>query len=199
MMEETAQGGHTAISNFCAICQSPIEAGGSSTECPACRSPYHADCWQENKGCAVYGCTAVPPTEKRDELDIPPSFWGQEHKRCPVCNAEILAAAVRCRHCGSIFSTSRPEERDEYQRRLKREGRRTGLRREAIGFFILAALPCTSWLALIIGWFWYSHNRDEIKRLPGMYSGLCRIGLVISVVEVAVIVVVMALYAVLKG
>lgn len=27
--------------------------------CPACRLVYHAECWQENLGCASYGCEQV--------------------------------------------------------------------------------------------------------------------------------------------
>jgi hypothetical protein len=26
--------------------------------CPECNVPYHAECWQENNGCAVYGCNS---------------------------------------------------------------------------------------------------------------------------------------------
>jgi hypothetical protein len=28
--------------------------------CPACGSGHHIDCWQENAGCCVHGCSAAP-------------------------------------------------------------------------------------------------------------------------------------------
>jgi len=45
---------------LCAICQSAIGEGDVRTACPGCGAPYHAECWAENGGCAVYGCECVP-------------------------------------------------------------------------------------------------------------------------------------------
>jgi len=42
--------------NTCTFCQTPIKNETEELECPSCSSPYHKDCWTENKGCAVYGC-----------------------------------------------------------------------------------------------------------------------------------------------
>lgn len=42
--------------NICSFCQTPIKNELESFICPSCHSPYHKDCWLENKGCAVYGC-----------------------------------------------------------------------------------------------------------------------------------------------
>src|ERR1700689_4080854 len=95
---------------LCAICQSPFAADDESTPCPACRSVYHSDCWQENGGGAGYGWPQVSPAEGRVALEIPAAYWGQEEKPCPRCKRQILAAAVRCRHCGATFSSSRPED-----------------------------------------------------------------------------------------
>lgn len=43
----------------CGACHSPIVAGEESTLCPSCSLPFHLDCWQENLGCAAYGCSQV--------------------------------------------------------------------------------------------------------------------------------------------
>jgi pSer/pThr/pTyr-binding forkhead associated (FHA) protein len=43
----------------CGICQSPITAGESQHACPSCHIPFHADCWNENRGCSSYGCSQV--------------------------------------------------------------------------------------------------------------------------------------------
>src|SRR5262245_19432238 len=61
----------TARETLCAICQSPMGAGERRTACPACKAEYHQDCWQDNQGCAVYGCPEVPATEHREALEIP--------------------------------------------------------------------------------------------------------------------------------
>lgn len=42
--------------NICTFCQTPIKNEAEEYSCPSCSSPYHTDCWFENKGCAVYGC-----------------------------------------------------------------------------------------------------------------------------------------------
>ncbi|HMQ68263.1 MAG TPA: RING finger protein [Ignavibacteria bacterium] len=42
--------------NTCNFCQTPIKNDNETFFCPSCSSPYHKDCWIENKGCAVYGC-----------------------------------------------------------------------------------------------------------------------------------------------
>jgi len=42
--------------SICTFCQTPIKNATEELECPSCNSPYHNDCWIENKGCAVYGC-----------------------------------------------------------------------------------------------------------------------------------------------
>jgi hypothetical protein len=43
----------------CAICQSSIYPAEEMHPCPTCGLVYHAECWQENYGCASYGCEQV--------------------------------------------------------------------------------------------------------------------------------------------
>jgi hypothetical protein len=40
----------------CAICSSSMEKAVSAISCHDCDTPYHADCWSYNGGCAIYGC-----------------------------------------------------------------------------------------------------------------------------------------------
>jgi hypothetical protein len=40
-----------------------------------------------------------------EEQDALPSM-----KRCPMCAEEVLAAAVKCKHCGSIIETAKPSD-----------------------------------------------------------------------------------------
>ena len=41
---------------ICTYCHSEIENINELVFCDECDSPYHIDCWQENNGCATYGC-----------------------------------------------------------------------------------------------------------------------------------------------
>ncbi len=41
---------------MCGICQKAISSAQASLSCPACAQPYHEKCWEENGGCAAYGC-----------------------------------------------------------------------------------------------------------------------------------------------
>ncbi len=34
-------------------------------ECPSCHVPHHLECWQENKGCSVPGCSEAPDDESK--------------------------------------------------------------------------------------------------------------------------------------
>ncbi len=170
-----------ASSTLCSICQTAIAAGEAKVACPECHAEYHEDCWRENGGCAVYGCSKVPATEKRAAVEIPVSYWGQENKTCPVCKTVILAAAVRCRICGSTFVSARPEHASEFQDRAARLQRQPTMRKMVVCFFIFSLLPCSAPLAAIVGGTWYFFVRQEINALPSLYGALSKIGLVVGV------------------
>jgi hypothetical protein len=48
-----------AAARDCSICQSPIMGGDATHQCASCSQTYHAECWNENHGCAAYGCPEV--------------------------------------------------------------------------------------------------------------------------------------------
>jgi ribosomal protein L40E len=172
--------------NTCSICLSPFTADDATTSCPACSAPYHAECWSDNGGCAVYGCRMVPNTEGLKPLEIPPAFWGREDKNCPACNALIAAMAVRCRHCGAAVE-ARPEEKVSYDRRRARRERAPSLRRGAAGMIILSLIPIVAAFAAAGGWFFYRSNRDEIRRVPGSCDGLFRIAIAVATAQSVII------------
>ena len=171
----------------CSICLSPFGPDDARTVCPACGAPYHADCWADNGGCAVYGCRMVPTTEGLKPLEIPPAFWGREDKNCPSCNALIAAVAVRCRHCGAAIE-ARPEAKQAYERRLARRGRAPQLRRGAVILIILSTIPIVAAFAAPAGWLFYGRNRDDIRKLPGSVDGLYRIAIGVATAQSAIIV-----------
>ena len=55
--------------SICPYCRAPIVAEESNELlCPGCATPHHADCFQENGGCTVFGCSAAPPEEPKLHL-----------------------------------------------------------------------------------------------------------------------------------
>jgi hypothetical protein len=44
----------------CPYCRCPLKQDGELALCPQCRAAHHADCWADNGGCAVLGCSAAP-------------------------------------------------------------------------------------------------------------------------------------------
>jgi TM2 domain-containing membrane protein YozV len=53
----------------CPYCRAPIEEPeGQAIICAGCGTPHHADCYQENGGCTVFGCSAAPADEPKLSL-----------------------------------------------------------------------------------------------------------------------------------
>jgi TM2 domain-containing membrane protein YozV len=54
------------LSSICPYCRTEIgSAEGEGMECPGCGAPHHSDCFLENGGCTVFGCSAGPTDEPK--------------------------------------------------------------------------------------------------------------------------------------
>lgn len=188
-----------STSNLCAICQTPVAEGEPITACPECHAQYHPECWQENGGCAVYGCSQVPAIEQRRSIEIPAAYWGQENKPCPSCGREILAVALRCRHCGATFSSAQPQGSEEFQQRTALESRLPKIRKSVIWIFVLSILPCTAPIGGIIGLIWYPSHKQEVAALPSLYPALSKIGIGIGLGQTVVLAIMAMLFSVVRG
>jgi hypothetical protein len=184
---------------LCAICQSALSAGEARTACPECHAEYHSECWEENRGCAVYGCKQVPATEGRSAIEVPVAYWGQENKACPACGKEILAAAVRCRHCGTVFQSARPQASDEFSRAATLKAQAPRLRQSVIWIFVLCVIPFSAPVAVIAGWFWKQSHRDEMETLPSLYPALLTIALAAGLLQTVGIVILTLLFSAFGG
>ncbi|MAX26713.1 MAG: hypothetical protein CMJ19_19645 [Phycisphaeraceae bacterium] len=182
----------------CAICHAPIVAGEETTGCAHCQSIYHTECWEYNGGCAQYGCEQCPPTEKHSDLEIPVSYWGREEKPCPFCNKTIQAAALRCRHCGTVFDSAKPQDAEQYESDTNLKKRIPAVRKQSIWLFVFCVISCTAPLAAIVGLFWYRANRKVIDKLPALHSAICKIGLGIAWLQSLIILIVALLHSVLS-
>src|SRR5579871_6961924 len=49
----------------CPYCRSPIGDGDAALACEGCGTPHHADCYAENGGCTVFGCSKAPVDEPK--------------------------------------------------------------------------------------------------------------------------------------
>ena len=135
----------------------------------------------------------MPPTEKHDALEIPMAYWGQEHKNCPVCGTQMLAAAMRCRSCGTTFDTAAPTDREQFAGKLWQQSRSPALRKQVIAVFIACVLPCTAPIGVILGFIFYSTKKSDIRELPALYDALSKIGLAVGLVETLLLAGVLAL------
>jgi hypothetical protein len=52
--------GQDLAGRSCPYCRFPLKQGAPVQTCPACHASHHADCWNDNGGCAVLGCAAAP-------------------------------------------------------------------------------------------------------------------------------------------
>lgn len=61
--QQVAQRGEQSASQhegaICGVCHTAIGPSDDATPCPSCGLMFHADCWQENRGCSAYGCPEV--------------------------------------------------------------------------------------------------------------------------------------------
>jgi len=56
----------------CPYCRAPFDAvNGEATQCEGCGTPHHADCYQENGGCTVFGCRCAPGEEPKVAVSVP--------------------------------------------------------------------------------------------------------------------------------
>ena len=184
---------------LCPVCQCRVQPEEPTVTCPECEIRYHRECWEYNGGCGVYGCSHVPATEHLDSLEVPASYWGQEEKACPVCNRTILAAALRCRHCGAMFSSAKPQNNATFRARAAFERRRPALRRTATWVLVLGILPCTALPAALFGSIWYARHREEINALPALNNALCKLGVGVAIGQTTLMIVVTLLYGICNG
>lgn len=59
-----------ASTSICSICQCPVEPHDEVTECNACGLPFHQECWEENQGCAAYGCRNVHALKQGPDISV---------------------------------------------------------------------------------------------------------------------------------
>ena len=89
----------------CPICCSPLLLGEETVICSDCQTAYHKECWEENHGCAVYGCRSAPDKNVSEEFnDLKKTgmqccsrcqtLLREEMRFCPVCGQQVNLVSV---------------------------------------------------------------------------------------------------------
>jgi TM2 domain-containing membrane protein YozV len=57
-------------SAVCPYCRSEVDpdAGESSLICEGCGTPHHRECFEENNGCTLFGCSLAPPDDPKVQV-----------------------------------------------------------------------------------------------------------------------------------
>lgn len=55
----------------CPYCRSPLLIEEQITECDGCGTRHHADCFAENGGCTIFGCSKAPVDEPKLTISTP--------------------------------------------------------------------------------------------------------------------------------
>jgi hypothetical protein len=106
---------------------------------------------------------------------------------------------MRCRNCGAIFSSSRPQKTDEYRARKALEKQMPQLRRRVVWLFIFCIIPLTAPFAALFGGLWYLSNRDEIAALPALFSAVAKLSIYVAIGQTSFLFLTMILFAAITG
>lgn len=99
------------LTAVCSICGCAFEETDEIRICPNCKSPYHEDCWQENRGCATYGCgSTVHQQVHVAEEPQSGQNGGAGMIPCPACGAMHPASDLVCASCGKLLGDGLPKE-----------------------------------------------------------------------------------------
>lgn len=172
-----------SAAGLCPVCQSTLGADGQVHACAGCGTRYHEECWTYNGGCGVYGCRCAAATEGLSSLEIPAGHWGREDKDCPRCGRSILAAAVRCKHCGATFDSAAPQEAAAFQRQERIKSSLPEVRRTAVILLVCAIIPCTAPFAAVLGGIWLAARWQAIRRLPPVVGAVGQIAVGVACLQ----------------
>lgn len=93
--DEAAEKTQDVAEHICPVCCTKIENDDEVHICPHCGIYHHKECWDENQGCASYGCPSSPRHDGHDEAS-----HSVDWKPCPWCHTLLPVKTMICSSCG---------------------------------------------------------------------------------------------------
>lgn len=122
-----------AVGQTCPYCITKLAPDLEAVICPACGTPHHVECWVENEGCCLYGCSLAP---FRTSIVQPPGGPPPAMSpTCRGCGAIVRSGDVYCTSCGRPISS--PTSGGAARRRRARP-QMSRMSREAVLFGLLS-------------------------------------------------------------
>jgi hypothetical protein len=165
------------MSKICTICQTRILFNEPVTKCSRCDIEYHTLCWEENKGCAAYGCENTPEVMKAAGQQN-----NYDEKTCPFCKEKIKAFATTCPHCNKYLAVD-PAIKDEKPV--------VGEHKTVIVLFVLSLLGILSPFTLIFSLWYYFYNKDGMNETNPLLRILLKFSIVISIIFIILFIVIL--------
>lgn len=118
---------------ICPYCQTEVKES-EAILCPLCGMPYHSECWTENGGCAVYGCTG------RAQRELPPLVVNFT----PPAHASLRDRELAERQRWVEWNSELAQRRQElFERQGAVERMHTG--QPPMAFFYTVTVLCSLW------------------------------------------------------
>jgi len=77
--------------DVCPYCRTPISAEEAGVTCEGCGTRHHADCYAENGGCTIFGCSCAPAEEPKLTVSAP-ELVSVAHSATATLNAPAAVA-----------------------------------------------------------------------------------------------------------
>lgn len=77
--------------DVCPYCRAPISEEEPLTACDGCGTRHHADCYAENGGCTIFGCSCAPAEEPKLTVSAPDLLQAHHSAPTPSGNQPSVA------------------------------------------------------------------------------------------------------------
>jgi hypothetical protein len=181
-----------ASKEICPYCRTPAE---NSTHCQSCGTPHHHECWSQNGGCTVYGCSGAPAEESKIVItgeSLAPATVAS-HPQSGVGHQASGNYSLNDQY-GNYPGRSQISRQSHQSRATPYTDSRPYPQATGTSGFAIASLvcslvgPCTYGLLTLVAIVFGHVAMSEIRNTPGLGgSGLATAGLIIGYLQIALV------------